>query len=76
MQQRALGARPEYPDLFHPFASANDSDRPKTPTRVNMMLGSKASWVEPLIGPCDQCFEKYPEDALEDRHRARGLWID
>lgn len=67
---------PEYPDLFHPFASAIDSDLPKAPSSVHMMLASKASWVEPLIGPDDQCFEEYPEDALEEWHRARGLWVD
>jgi hypothetical protein len=29
-----------------------------------------------VIGPDDQCFEEYPEEALEEWHRARGLWID
>ncbi len=67
---------PEYPELVHPFASAIDSPLPKAPSRVHMMLSSKASWVEPAIGPDDRCFEDYPEDALEDWHRARGLWID
>ena len=67
---------PEYPALVHPFASAIDSELPRAPSRVHMMLSSKASWVEPEIGPDDQCFEQYPDDALEDWHRARGLWID
>ena len=67
---------PEYPELVHPFASAIDSDLPKPPSLVHMMLGSRANWVEPAIGPEDQSFEEYPEDALEDWHRARGLWVD
>ena len=67
---------PEYPELFHPFASAIDSELPKAPSSVHMMLSSKATWVEPVIGPDDQCFEEYPDNALEDWHRARGLWID
>ena len=67
---------PEYPELVHPFASAIDSELPKAPSRVHMMLSSKASWVEPGIGPDDQCFEEYPDETLEDWHRARGLWID
>jgi len=67
---------PEYPDVFHPFASAIDSDLPKAPSSVHMMLGSKAPWVEPLIRPQDQCFEDYPDEALEEWHRARGLWVD
>jgi hypothetical protein len=40
-----------------------------------MMLSSKAVWVEPEIGPEEQCFEDYPDDALEDWHRAHDLWI-
>ena len=46
------------------------------PSRMYMMLSSTANWVEPAIGPDDLCFEDYPEDALEDWHRARGLWVD
>lgn len=65
---------PEYPDLLHPFASAIDSDLPRPPSLVHMMLGSKANWVEPQIGEDDQCFEEYPDVGLEDWHRARGLW--
>jgi hypothetical protein len=67
---------PEYPELVHPFASAIDTELPKPPSLVHMMLSSKATWVKPEIGPQDQCFEKYPEDALEDWHRAHDLWID
>jgi hypothetical protein len=67
---------PDYPDLLHPFASAIDSELPKAPSLVHMMLGSRASWVEPEVGPDDQCFEDYPKDSLEEWHRARGLWVD
>ncbi|MBO9498714.1 MAG: GFA family protein [Novosphingobium sp.] len=67
---------PEWPELVHPFASAIDSELPKAPSSVHLMLGSKASWVEPRIGPDDACFEEYPDVTLEQWHRARGLWID
>lgn len=67
---------PEYPSLVHPFASAIDSDLPQAPSLVHMMLSSKASWVEPQIGPDDRCFDEYPENALEEWHRDHGLWID
>jgi hypothetical protein len=66
---------PDYPDLFHPFASAIDSALPKPPSLVHMMLASKASWVEPRIGPDDQCFDAYPKQSIEDWHRTHGLWI-
>ena len=67
---------PAWPDLIHPFASAIDTELPVPPSRVHLMLGSKASWVEPGIGPDDQCFDGYPEQSIEDWHKSRGLWID
>ncbi|WP_454828409.1 GFA family protein [Pseudoxanthomonas wuyuanensis] len=67
---------PEDPETFYPFASAIDSELPKAPSLFHMLLSSKASWVEPEIGPNDQCFEEYPDNALEDWHRAKDLWID
>lgn len=67
---------PDYPELLHPFASAIDSDLPSPPSLVHMMLGSKAGWVAPHIGPDDDCFDDYPEESLEAWHRSRGLWID
>ena len=67
---------PEWPDLVHPFASAIDGELPVPPSLVHMMLGSKASWVQPEVGPLDKTFEAYPESSLEDWHRAHGLWLD
>ena len=67
---------PEYPEIFHPFASAIDGELPRPPSLVHMMLGSKASWVQPEIGQDDQRFEEFPDESLEEWHRARGLWID
>ena len=63
-------------DLVHPFASAIDTALPEPPERVHLMLGSKAPWVRPDIRPGDQTFDAYPEQSIEDWHRARGLWID
>lgn len=67
---------PSWPDLVHPFASAIDSELPVPPARVHLMLRYKASWVEPVIGPDDACFDAYPELSIEDWHRRRGLWLD
>ncbi len=67
---------PEWPKLVHPFASAIDSDLPVPPSRVHLMLRYKANWVQPLIGPEDQCFDEYPKESIEEWHRKRGLWID
>lgn len=57
------------------YAELDDRDGCRTST-AERHFGSKASWVEPEIGPDDQCFEDYPEDSLEDWHRAHGLWIE
>lgn len=69
-------ADPNWPDLVHPFASAIDTELPVPPERVHLLLGSKASWVVPVIGPNDRCFDGYPEESIEEWHRRRGLWVD
>lgn len=67
---------PTWPDLVHPFASAIDSELPKPPSRVHLMLKYKASWVEPCIGEGDAVFDLYPEESIADWHRRNGLWVD
>jgi hypothetical protein len=67
---------PAWPELVHPFASAIDSELPRPPERVHLMLRYKPSWVEPEIGPNDSCFDEYPDQSIEDWHKSRGLWID
>lgn len=68
-------ADPNWPELFHPFASAIDSALPVPPAKVHLMLRFKAGWVEPLIGPDDETFELYPKRSIEQWHRDHGLWI-
>jgi hypothetical protein len=67
---------PRWPELIHPFASAIDTPLPKPPERVHLMLGSKASWVEPAIGPRDQTFDEYPDESLAEWHERLGLVAD
>ncbi|NVN11822.1 MULTISPECIES: GFA family protein [Nguyenibacter] len=64
----------EWPDLVHPAAGAIDTELPEPPARVHIMLGSKADWVQPDIRPGDGAFDGYPEQSLEEWHRAHGLW--
>lgn len=64
---------PRWPALVHPFASAIDSDLPAAPEQVHMMLGSKANWVRLDARRGEACFDAYPEQSLEDWHRAHGL---
>ena len=67
---------PRWPELVHPFASAIDTTLPEPPSRVHLMLGSRADWVRPAIGPHDAQFAEYPEQSIEEWHRSRGLWVD
>jgi hypothetical protein len=62
--------------LMHPFANVIDTELPRPPANVHLLLRDKASWVEPQIGPGDECFDGYPELSIEEWHRRRGLWIE
>ncbi len=64
---------PRWPRLVHPFSSAIDTPLPVPPERTHMMLGSKAGWVEPVIGPKDQTFAAYPTQSLAQWHERLGL---
>ena len=63
-------------ELMDRAGSAIDSDLPVPPERVHLMLGSKASWVQPHFGRKDLRFDEYPEQSIEDWHRERGLWSE
>lgn len=62
-----------WPDLIHPFASAIDTPLPVAPETTHLMLGSKAPWVVPDIGPKDVQFQEYPEESLAAWHERLGL---
>ena len=65
----------QWPELVHPFASAIDTELPQAPSSVHLLLRDKPSWVEPQIGPNDDCFEGYPKLSIEDWHKKHGLWV-
>ncbi|RNJ45667.1 alanine acetyltransferase [Mesorhizobium erdmanii] len=67
---------PTWPELVHPFASAIDSDLPKPPEKVHLMLKYKANWVEPDIGKGDKTFDVYPEESIADWHKRMGMWVE
>ena len=64
---------PRWPELIHPFASAIDSKLPKSPEHVHILLDSKADWVPVDAKAGDQKFDEYPDQSLEDWHRAHGV---
>lgn len=67
---------PRWPELVHPFASVIDTALPVPPERTHLMLGSKASWVEPCIGEDDKEFAGYPDESIADWHHRLGLTVD
>ena len=74
--RRSWASDEQWSELVHPFASAIDTELPKAPSSVHLLLRDKASWVAPQIGPNDDCFDGYPELSIEDWHKKHGLWIE
>ena len=64
---------PRWPELIHPFASAIDSKLPKAPEHVHILLDSKANWVPVDAKPDDPQCDEFPDQSLEEWHRAHGL---
>ena len=64
---------PTWPELVHPHASAIDTPLPAPPERTHLMLGSKASWVEPCLRADDRTFEGYPQESIAEWHQRLGL---
>ncbi len=64
---------PRWPQLVHPFSSVIDTPLPVPPERTHMMLGSKAAWVRPEVGPADRTFDAYPTESLAQWHERLGL---
>ena len=66
----------QWPELAHPFDTAIDTELPKAPSTVHLLLRDKSSWVEPQIGPNDDCFDGHPELSIEGWHKKHVLWIE
>ena len=64
---------PTWPELVHPHAGAIDTPLPVPPDVDHIMLGSKASWVEPQLRPDDRSFDEYPDESLAQWHERHEL---
>src|SRR5690606_15598764 len=62
---------PSWPELVHPHASAIDTDLPIPPELVAIMEDSAPSWVELDQGAKVTHFSDYPDESIEDWHKAR-----
>jgi hypothetical protein len=56
----------QWPELVHPFASVIDTELPKAPSSVHLLSRDRASWVEPQIGPNDDCFDGASRDKASE----------
>ncbi len=66
---------PSWSDWVYPFASCIDTPLPAPPERQHIMLNYKASWVRVPRGAKEKHFEEYPDEAIIDWHKARGLMV-
>jgi hypothetical protein len=64
---------PTWANLIHPFASAIDTELPKTPEKTHLMIAFKASWVQCFVEPEDKFYKYYPEESIEDWHKRLEL---
>lgn len=64
---------PTWPDLIHPFASAIDTKLPTPPETQAIMTAHAVAWADL---PDGARFEHYPNQGIEDWHKARGLYGD
>jgi hypothetical protein len=61
-------------EWIYPFASAIDTKLPLPPANQYIFLDSKASWSRlPKKRKGDRSFRAYPDEAIIDWHRKRGL---
>ena len=66
-------ADPRWPEWVYPFASAIDTALPPPKATQHIMLDSAAPWVEVAKKKGDRYFPGYPDEAIIDWHKQRGL---
>ena len=67
-------ADPHWPANVYPFASAIDTTLPRPDEHTVLMTRYAASWADPGQGPNVKSFDLYPDEGIEDWHKARGLY--
>lgn len=64
---------PRWPELVHPFASAIDTELPRPPETLHIMLDFAKDWARPDSAPEACRFARYPDLSLEEWHEQHGL---
>ncbi len=65
---------PRWPKWVYPHASAIDTALPRPAETADIMLDSRATWVETPRGRRHRRFPEYPDQSIEDWHKSRGLY--
>jgi hypothetical protein len=65
---------PRWPQWIYPHASAIDTPLPVPAEVSHILLDSRESWVEVPTGKRHHRFDGFPEESIEDWHKARGLY--
>ena len=67
---------PRWREWVYPFASAIDTPLPRPRETQHCLVESKPSWVTLTRGKRDRVFMRFPNEAIIDWHRKRGLLAD
>jgi hypothetical protein len=68
-------ADPRWKKWVYPHASAIDAPLPVPVETAHIMLDSKSSWVQVPGGKRNRKFHEYPDQSIEDWHKARGVYV-
>jgi hypothetical protein len=67
---------PRWGQWIYPFASAIDTPLPRPRESQHCLVESKPAWVPLVRGKRDRVFMRFPNEAIIDWHRKRGLLAD
>jgi hypothetical protein len=65
----------QWPKFIYPFASAIDTDLPKPPERIHILLDYAANWCDIPKGKRDVQFAEFPKESIKAWHKRCGLIV-
>ena len=67
---------PVWAGKVYPWATAVDTELPRTPETFHINLDLAAPWVEVPSGTAHRSFDSVPPDSIEEWHRRHELYED
>lgn len=65
-----------WPQWVYPFASAIDTDLPKPPEHLRILLNYAANWCEIPKSKREQLFAEFPEESIDIGINGTNYWKD